>query len=374
MCRAAVCRKCGEGFVSHALRGPTPKWCARCKSIVRLEQSKAQHRAKSDAGYLRQCQGCGNTWKARFPKAKFCSDRCQHIFYGTRKSLPCSQCGAQFDCTATAATAGRQFCSQGCMLAARRRPAKPCLECGVMFTPKIPKDPRKGRGLYCSKQCAGAARRAGKREGRWREAQELRACRAKVKPSQRMSAAVQDAMRRQMESIASLWQTLLCQQWCEVCGTACRQDQRCCSHECARKITHKRRCKHCRRKVVSTGFLPKRVCRACKKKLRKKWRRVRSKGIRERALRYGVLREPYSRIELLQRDHWTCQLCSSPLLRKWTYNKRTLVPHPRNATLDHIMPMSKGGADAAWNIQACCLECNGRKSAAAMGQLRLRLQ
>ncbi len=374
MYRDAVCRKCGESFVSHALRGPAPKWCARCKSIVLLEQSRIKSRAKSDAGYLRQCQGCGDTWKARSPRAKFCSDRCQYIFYGTRKSLPCSQCGAQFDCTATAAAAGRQFCSKGCMLAARRRPAKPCLECGVMFTPKIPKDPRKGKGLYCSKRCAGAARRAGKREGRWREAHELRACRAKVKPSQRMYAAMQDAMRRQMESIASLWQTLLGQQWCEVCGRSCRQDQRCCSHKCASKITHNRRCKHCRRTVVSTGFLPKRVCRECKRKLRKKYKRVHSKGIRERALRYGVLREPYSRVELLQRDHWTCQLCNAQLLGKWTYNSRTLVPHPRNATLDHIMPMSRGGADAAWNIQACCLQCNGRKSAAAMGQLRLRLQ
>lgn len=327
-----------------------------------------------DKRHARTCVHCHREWQAKCPTARYCSARCQYLAAGSRVILACQSCGRDFECKAMEMRAGRQFCSRACMLSVRRRPAKTCPECGQAFAPRRLKDTSKGKGIYCSKRCAGAARRAGKRDGRWKEAQELRACRAKVKPSQRMCADIQKAMQRQMDSMASLWATLLHQNWCEVCGASCRDEQRCCSHECARKITHNRRCKHCRRRVVATGFLPKRVCRECTRQLRKKYKRVHSKGIRERAIRYGVLRESYSRVELLQRDRWTCQLCNAQLLRKWTYNSRTLVPHPRNATLDHIMPMSKGGADAAWNIQACCLQCNGRKSAAAMGQLRLRLQ
>lgn len=34
----------------------------------------------------------------------------------------------------------------------------------------------------------------------------------------------------------------------------------------------------------------------------------------------------------------------------------------RNATLDHIIPRSKGGETQATNLVACCLSCNSHKS------------
>jgi hypothetical protein len=34
----------------------------------------------------------------------------------------------------------------------------------------------------------------------------------------------------------------------------------------------------------------------------------------------------------------------------------------RNATLDHIVPRSKGGETQATNLVACCLSCNSHKS------------
>lgn len=35
---------------------------------------------------------------------------------------------------------------------------------------------------------------------------------------------------------------------------------------------------------------------------------------------------------------------------------------PRLATLDHIIPASKGGRNAAWNLQILCWECNHLKA------------
>jgi 5-methylcytosine-specific restriction endonuclease McrA len=54
---------------------------------------------------------------------------------------------------------------------------------------------------------------------------------------------------------------------------------------------------------------------------------------------------------VLARDFWTCQACGKPL-------------HGRDATVDHRIARSKGGAlfDAA-NLQAMCASCNGKKGA-----------
>jgi len=331
-----------------------------------------------DERHARTCVHCHREWQAKCPTARYCSTRCQYLASGSRVILACQACGQDFECRAMEMRAGRRFCSRQCMLGVRRRPSKHCPECGKTFCPRRLKNTKKGKGIYCSKQCAGAARRAGKREGRWKEAQELRACRAKVKPSQKMYAAIQLAMRQHLEGIADLYRRLNNWRPCLNCGGPLKghanERTMFCSISCSAEYCREVCCRACGAKFVKRGVQGKAwYCVACKQKRIQKYKRRHGKGIAKRAKRYGVERVPYDRVELLARDGWQCQLCLCPLRRKWTYNPRTFVPHPKNATLDHIIPMSKGGADAPWNIQACCLECNGKKSASTTGQLRLNV-
>jgi len=67
---------------------------------------------------------------------------------------------------------------------------------------------------------------------------------------------------------------------------------------------------------------------------------------RKRAQDYGVEHEPYSRTEIMRRWAYRCAYC------------------PARAThLDHVHPLSKGGADAAHNIVPACAGCNLSKGA-----------
>lgn len=59
--------------------------------------------------------------------------------------------------------------------------------------------------------------------------------------------------------------------------------------------------------------------------------------------------------EIFERDGWRCQLCGDPVL---PFIKGL---HPRQASIDHIVPVSKGGEHVAANLQLAQLGCNSAK-------------
>lgn len=66
----------------------------------------------------------------------------------------------------------------------------------------------------------------------------------------------------------------------------------------------------------------------------------------------AVAAEVFSRAEIAERDGWVCQLCQvsvDPAL-EW--------PHPMSQSLDHKIPLSKGGAHSRANCQLAHLTCN----------------
>lgn len=76
----------------------------------------------------------------------------------------------------------------------------------------------------------------------------------------------------------------------------------------------------------------------------------------DRARRAGAaIVEPISRDVVGTRDRWTCQVCHRP-------TDRTADPiHPDAPTVDHVVPLSKGGQHTMANVQVACYSCNSRK-------------
>ena len=54
-----------------------------------------------------------------------------------------------------------------------------------------------------------------------------------------------------------------------------------------------------------------------------------------------------------------CQICRQPVIL--TKNIRTQSDYSREASLDHIKPLSKGGETSARNLRTICRGCNSRK-------------
>lgn len=81
-----------------------------------------------------------------------------------------------------------------------------------------------------------------------------------------------------------------------------------------------------------------------------------SGSFRKRAKQWGVYYEPVDRRKIFARNQWICQLCLEPV------NPHSTDPRWR-ASLDHIIPMSRGGAHTYANLQLAHVSCNSRKHA-----------
>jgi len=82
---------------------------------------------------------------------------------------------------------------------------------------------------------------------------------------------------------------------------------------------------------------------------------------RRRARQEGARREEWTTSEILERDGWQCQIpiCRCPV-------DRSIDPAAEYAwrgTVDHIVPISRGGDDTPANLRAAHQTCNSAKRA-----------
>jgi len=78
---------------------------------------------------------------------------------------------------------------------------------------------------------------------------------------------------------------------------------------------------------------------------------------RRRALKKATSTgEPVLFAEIAERDRWRCSLCKKAVdpLVKW--------PDPKSPSLDHVVPLSRGGAHDPSNVALAHLGCNTAKN------------
>ncbi|MFE9335293.1 HNH endonuclease [Streptomyces sp. NPDC007063] len=88
----------------------------------------------------------------------------------------------------------------------------------------------------------------------------------------------------------------------------------------------------------------------------KRWRqnnpdKARTYNAKRRALKRNARHEPYSRTDIFARWDSLCAYCDA------------IAEH-----LDHVYPLSRGGADAAHNLVPACQPCNSAKGAKTLAE------
>lgn len=89
----------------------------------------------------------------------------------------------------------------------------------------------------------------------------------------------------------------------------------------------------------------------------KGWRKANAEKCRDRCRKHKALKRT-TQIEHINekvvylRDGWICQICHEKVDKKFKY------PNPKSASLDHIIPLSKGGTHTYKNVQLAHFVCN----------------
>lgn len=75
---------------------------------------------------------------------------------------------------------------------------------------------------------------------------------------------------------------------------------------------------------------------------------------RRRARKKQAFVQDISRSEICERDGWICGICGEPV-------PEVAYPDPLSPSIDHIIPLDKGGLHEPKNVQLAHLRCNLRK-------------
>lgn len=132
---------------------------------------------------------------------------------------------------------------------------------------------------------------------------------------------------------------------------------RCIECQRERRMGALRECAACHAPFWPQAFDQQTCSKACAQHLRCVDAKPTRKGHRSRALLFGVAYEPVDRLKVFERDGWLCMLCMLPIDPdvKW--------PDPLSASLDHVVPLSRGGDHTYLNTQCAHLRCNIIKGA-----------
>lgn len=286
------------------------------------------------------CVVCGKQTK-RFKTsgryAKYCASKCRDL-HSRRKEAECSECGKSFIHYAQRL---QQHCSISCAQRARQSrkrceyPQPVCKNCGEQFLPK-----NRRYNTFCSRSCAFA----------WKNNRAT---------TQRFAKHVV-ALSRRLKKCSECGGLFYSRYNATTCGEECRkaiarrvQRERYFVPAAERNEPVSKECRWCGRTFVAVTHVTKRVfcslacCDAAHKKRHAKLRRARKAN--------NGPHESFDPQEIFERDGYKCYLCGCR-------TDQSSWPSDMYPTIDHVIPLARGGTHTRNNVRCACFRCNSAKT------------
>jgi len=333
------------------------------------------------------CEHCGKAFLYEKHKPgrqrRFCSDKCRHrLFVGVQN---CAFCNAEI--TGNKRKYCDEYCRRQATLAVKSKCDKlcrvwmhNCQECGKVFAAKA------YNTHHCSNTCH--------RDAKARHAREMRAQGKYSGPTKKCAHCSRVFVAKHskgqvycsrtcrfaehaVKTIASVVMT-----HCNWCGSNVRRipthttfrkyggDRVAMCLACERQLASDGAgfagataiasnpvacCINCNRLFIREGSSTKTCSEACQSQVLTdaRWRAKKRRAARQVRKNDGTVR----RRMVFERDNWTCMICHGKVRPR-----RLAANQPDEATVDHIVPLARGGAHSMDNVQTACRLCNSLKS------------
>lgn len=354
-----TCEHCGKQFESERKKRFCSRFCAY----------RHRYEDKDDRGYSgrrnpvvndpKKCKNCGKTFIPCKKNQLYCSSQCQtNDWYRNNRSkkVYCVVCGKQIP----EANGGSRYCSEQCRDKAH---TKICKECGKEFVPKYnghyddsaqycsvecANNAQKDKSLYVCKQCGKIFHRRKRGEDQCEFCS--RECSGKYKTEHRQMTQKKFFFGFQ----------LICKQ----CGNTFFSSSKTatfCSEECrlqwksehaAPMLIYFHECEHCGKKFESPQKTRKFCSDGCQRKSYDKKHEIRR---RTRKKINGDADYSISLKRLYKRDQGICAICGEEVDMMCDPNSNEY------GSIDHIIPLAKGGTHTWDNVQLAHRICNSNK-------------
>lgn len=227
-----------------------------------------------------------------------------------------------------------------------------CTTCGIMF---LAGRHQKEESCTCSRECRYSKSRYSNRTVSCRQ------CGTKIEGASRATKYCSD----ECQSIYNAANPKLRPRTCVGCGdgfNASFKKQIYCSNPCKAKWARKKAlgevcCKTCNNTFTPTPDTYMDYCSDDCKRAAKRADWVRNNVKRQSIMTAVPIKHRINTAEIFARANNICQICG--ILTKREGGKYS----PDYPTIDHIIPISKGGQHIASNLQCACLRCNMSKGA-----------
>jgi 5-methylcytosine-specific restriction endonuclease McrA len=231
----------------------------------------------------------------------------------------------------------RIYCSRVCRGLAEMNPLSTCRHCHKMYRPKFP-----DRKNFCSRACFYV----------WQQ-QNKKVPIPRVPKEQRCTIC--DSLFVAPRSRST-------------CGDACYKKQQSQYHRdraSRRKNISARPCKICQQMFSPEYGNKKR--HVCSEECTAQYLKIHRKKakIKRKAILLNVKLELFSDKEIFARDKWKCGICGKRT------SKNVKVPKQDAPTIDHIVPLSRGGAHTRANVRCAHFICNLRRGNRGWAQQNL---
>lgn len=307
------------------------------------------------------CPTCGKHFniKPSLSNQICCTIKCKKIYTQQLNTKQCAQCNKDY----VSNNKQSKFCSPKCRTDSSKILTNVfnCRECGKQFKER---SRSRDNNIFCSRECSFKNMHDNKLSNILTKEEMI---------SRQRNIYKQKRLRN--KKTFSIMHHLNCKE-CGLIFISRYKNTKNCSNKCQldsyKPILYKQ-CTICNKEYITKSQSKNQCSEECKQKHKNKLiynKRKKNRHLRKhinRAKKFNVNYDIHTTLLNIRiRDGIKCLLCGKKVLKvnQSGFNKD-------NATVGHIVALSKGGSHTMQNVQLECMECNMRKGTNTLGQLRL---